>query len=75
MTAPRVPDLDLTLARCPHCAHEALEIVGDEQEGIHTLRLLVRCALCSHASDLGYVTRHSKYLFPWVLSRWGVQSA
>lgn len=72
MTRPALPPLDLSLARCPGCGHEVLEVVAAGPSAFHTRQVTLRCDLCSLAEPLGYVTRHSRYLFPWVLRRWGV---
>lgn len=72
MTLPAAPALDLTLARCPTCDHEQLEIVTDDHASFCTLLLTAHCLHCNLAEPLGYVTRQSKYLFPWILQRWGV---
>ncbi len=69
---PALPVLDYTLSSCPACGHESLELVPESHGTFHTLSLTVCCAKCRRAEPLGWVTQHSKYLFPWVLRRWGV---
>lgn len=72
MTIPTAPELDLTLAKCPKCDAEGVEVVSDLQPKTQILHLNLHCSTCNNAAVLGYATRHSSNLFPWVLTAWGV---
>ncbi|ABF45657.1 hypothetical protein Dgeo_1362 [Deinococcus geothermalis DSM 11300] len=72
MSLPALPTLDRTLARCPKCAGEAVWIVGTPLRSLRAQQLSLRCERCLLTEPLGYTTPHSRYLFPWVMRRWGV---
>ncbi len=66
------PNLDLTLARCPRCGHEQLELLTDEYPRFGTAAFTLRCEHCSSAAPIGWATKNSYYLFRSVLKAWGV---
>ncbi|THF88487.1 hypothetical protein E7T09_04580 [Deinococcus sp. KSM4-11] len=70
MTLPAAPTLDMTLASCPLCQHEQVELLGEAQAN-HTMYSL-HCTHCGQTQRLGWVGTHSRYLSPQVLMRWGV---